>query len=148
MRARSTWTILWKNISRNSRARWWWRRRTTHTSRLAGSSPIEKPTADALPLALRVSSYPLQPLLFEPDSQYLYSNEGMNSVGRIIEVVSGQSYADFVAQRILQPLGMKDTTFWPTDEQAGRLAKSYRGNKDKSDLEETPIGAFRYPLSD
>src|SRR5258708_200950 len=43
---------------------------------------------------------------------------------------------------------MKDTTFWPNEEQLTRLAKSYKGNKDKSDIEETPIGQLKYPLND
>jgi CubicO group peptidase (beta-lactamase class C family) len=43
---------------------------------------------------------------------------------------------------------MKDTTFWPNAEQISRLAKSYKGNKDKSDIEETPVGQLFYPLDD
>src|SRR5260370_38835981 len=43
---------------------------------------------------------------------------------------------------------MKDTTFWPTEEQAKRVAKSYRPNADKSDLVEMKIGQLQYPLSD
>ena len=43
---------------------------------------------------------------------------------------------------------MKDTTFWPTEEQLTRLAKSYKPNKDKTGLEETTIGQLKYPLND
>ena len=100
------------------------------------------------PLATRVRSYAAAPLLHEPESKYLYSNAGINTAGRIIEVASGMKYEDFLAKRLFQPLGMKDTTFWPNAEQIGRIAKSYRGNKDKSDIEETKVGQLLYPLDD
>src|SRR5262249_10570045 len=47
-----------------------------------------------------------------------------------------------------EPLGMKDTTFWPNEEQVKRLANSYRPNKEKNGLEEMNIGQLKYPLSD
>jgi CubicO group peptidase (beta-lactamase class C family) len=120
----------------------------SHTSGLPFSSPIEKPTLDLLPLAVRVQSYAMLPLDFDPDSNYKYANAGINTAGRIIEVVSGMLYEDFLDQRIFKPLGMKDTTFWPNEEQISRLAKSYKANKDKSDIEETPVGQLKYPLND
>jgi CubicO group peptidase (beta-lactamase class C family) len=43
---------------------------------------------------------------------------------------------------------MKDTTFWPNEEQLKRLAKAYKPNADKSGLEETPITQLSYPLND
>ena len=45
---------------------------------------------------------------------------------------------------------MKDTTFWPTDAQLSRLAKSYRagGSGKEPDLEEIRIAQLRYPLND
>ena len=86
----------------------------SHTSGLPFSSPLEQPTLDLLPLAARVRSYAMLPLEFEPDSKYQYSNAGINTAGRIIEVVSGMPYEQFMEQRLFQPLGMKDTTFWPS----------------------------------
>jgi CubicO group peptidase (beta-lactamase class C family) len=120
----------------------------SHTSGLPFSSPIEKPTLDLLPLSARVRSYAMLPLEFDPDSKYKYANAGLNTAGRIIEVVSGMLYQDFLEQRLFKPLGMKDTTFWPNEEQLSRLAKSYKANKDKSDIEETPISQLKYPLND
>jgi CubicO group peptidase (beta-lactamase class C family) len=46
---------------------------------------------------------------FDPGTQYAYSNVGYCLLGRIIEVVSGQPYEEFVQQRILIPAGMKQT---------------------------------------
>lgn len=120
----------------------------THTSGLPFSSPVEQPTLDVLPLAARVRSYAMLPLEFEPDSKYAYSNAGINTAARIIEVVSGVPYERFMQQRLFDPLGMKDTTFWPTERQVRRLAKSYKANADKTALEETPITQLRYPLTD
>jgi len=120
----------------------------SHTSGLPFKTALEQPTLDLLPLAARVRSYAMTPLEFEPDSKYQYSNAGINTGGRIIEVLSGMSYEDFLQKRLFEPLGMKDTTFWPTKEQQKRLAKSYKGNKDKSDIEETPVGQLQYPLED
>ena len=51
-------------------------------------------------------------------------------------------------ERLFKPLGMKDTTFWPNEEQLSRLAKSYEPNKANTDLVEIPITQLRYPLSD
>ncbi len=118
----------------------------SHTSGLPFKSAIEEPTLDMLALAAAVRSHAAAPLVFEPGTKYQYSNAGINTAGRIIEVVSGQPFEDFLDQRLLQPLGMKDTTFWPDDQQAGRLAKSYKPDAAKDGLEETAISQLKYPL--
>jgi CubicO group peptidase (beta-lactamase class C family) len=120
----------------------------SHTSGLPFSSPLEQPTLDLLPLAARVRSYAMLPLEFEPDSKYAYSNAGINTAGRIIEVASGMPYEQFMEQRLFQPLGMKDTTFWPSPRQIRRLAKSYKPDAAKTGLEETTVTQLRYPLTD
>jgi CubicO group peptidase (beta-lactamase class C family) len=120
----------------------------SHTSGLPFRSAIEQPTLDGLPLREAVRSYALTPLEFEPDSKYQYSNAGINTAGRIIEVVSGIPYEQFLDERLFKPLGMKDTTFWPNEEQVSRLAKSYKPNAAKDNLEEIQIGQLLYPLSD
>lgn len=89
----------------------------------------------------------MTPLQTEPGTHYQYSNAGINTAARIIEVVTGKSYEDFMDERLFHPLGMKDTTFWPNDEQVSRLAKSYRPNKDKTDLEEFGLGQLTSPLT-
>lgn len=120
----------------------------THTSGLPFRTAIETPTLDTLPLAVAVRSYAMSPLEFQPDTKYQYANAGINTAGRIIEVVSGMAYEDFLDQRLFKPLGMKDTTFWPNPAQIKRIAKSYKGNKDKTDIEETTVTQLRYPLND
>jgi CubicO group peptidase (beta-lactamase class C family) len=119
----------------------------THTSGLPFSTPLEGPL-DQYPLSARVRSYAMAPLDFEPDSKFQYSNAGINTAARIIEVVEGKSFESFLDERLFRPLLMKDTTFWPTDEQVARMAKSYKANSDKSGLEETSIDQLHYPLPD
>jgi CubicO group peptidase (beta-lactamase class C family) len=120
----------------------------SHVSGLPFRSAVEEPTLDGLPLAAAVRSYAMTPLQTEPGTHYQYSNAGINTAARIIEVVTGTKYEDFMDQRLFQPLGMKDTTFWPNEEQIGRLAKSYRPNSEKTDLVEFPFGQLLYPLHD
>ena len=120
----------------------------SHTSGIPAVSSIETPTLDLFPLSLGVQSYALEPLMFEPGSDFSYSNAGINVAARIVEVVSGISYQEFLQRRVFDPLGMTDTTFWPNHSQVRRLAKSYRANSLGTDLEETPIMQLHYPLSD
>jgi CubicO group peptidase (beta-lactamase class C family) len=120
----------------------------SHTSGLPFASAAEQPTLDLLPLRVAALSYAMTPLLFEPGSKYQYSNAGINTAGRIIEIKSGMPYEEFLETRLLRPLGMRDTTFWPGDAQLSRLAKSYKPNRDGNGLEETTITQLKYPLSD
>lgn len=120
----------------------------SHTSGLPFKSALEEPTLDLFPLSARVRSYAMTPLDFEPDSKYQYSNSGINTAGRIVEVVAGMSFEKFLDERLFQPLGMTDTTFWPSEQQAARIAKSYKPGPDNQGLEETTIGQLYYPLTD
>ncbi|MCX6911188.1 MAG: serine hydrolase [Verrucomicrobia bacterium] len=106
----------------------------THTSGLVLAN--EKTLKKEYSLATNVMHIAALPLRHEPGTQFAYNNCGINTAGRIIEVVSGISYADFVQHRLFDPLGMKDTTFWPTEEQAGRLARTAKRAADKQSLEE------------
>jgi CubicO group peptidase (beta-lactamase class C family) len=119
----------------------------SHTSGLVGRSPLER-EFDTLSLREGIITYALSPLQFEPDSKYEYSNTGINTAGRIIEVVSGMPYEEFMKRRLFDPLGMKDTTFWPTTDQVARLAKSYKPNAKKDGLEEIKVTQLTYPLDD
>jgi len=62
------------------------------------------------------------PLAHQPGTVWEY---GMSTdvLGRIVEVVSGMPFDQFVAERITKPLGMKDTAFYMTPEQVPRLAE-------------------------
>ncbi|MEJ7618042.1 MAG: serine hydrolase domain-containing protein [Pyrinomonadaceae bacterium] len=103
----------------------------THTSGLAEATPEQSKAAKLWPVIARPAT------AFEPDSKWQYSQSSINTAGRIIEVVSGQSYTEFLQKRLFTPLGMKDTTFYLAQEQMPRLAKSYKSEGNK--LQESAI---------
>ena len=97
----------------------------THTSGLAD---IKRPVYFASKnLADVMNGYfsPLTPMLAEPGERWKYNSFGLDTVGRIVEIVSGKPYDEFLQERIFGPLGMKDTTFFPGDAQQPRLAIGY-----------------------
>lgn len=57
------------------------------------------------------------PLLFEPGTGVRYSNTGIDIGAAIVEEVTGMRWEDYLKQEVLDPLGMKSTSFWPTDKQ-------------------------------
>ncbi len=79
----------------------------------------------SVPLDEVVRQLAKQPLLFQPGTQWSYSSPGIEILGRIIEVCSGQKYADFITERILRPLGMKDSSFYPPPDKIARIAMVY-----------------------
>ncbi len=75
----------------------------------------------------RVSRYAEYPLGFQPGSATGYSAVGSwNILGRIVEIVSGCRFEDYIQEHICRPLGMKDTTFFLSDSQKKRLADLYK----------------------
>ena len=54
-----------------------------------------------------------------------YSNHGYGLLGHLLEEVTGQSFEDYMQEHILQPLEMKDSSFYITKEMNGKLSKSY-----------------------
>jgi CubicO group peptidase (beta-lactamase class C family) len=106
----------------------------THTSGMAEISDAEAKTctklADTIPL------YAAKPLKFEPGMKWEYCQSSINTAARIVEIVSGQTFPEFLKTRLFKPLGMKDTTFYLSEEQSARLAKSYSRTAEGK-LEET-----------
>lgn len=73
-------------------------------------------------------------LAFDPGTKWQYG-PGLSVAGRVVEVVSGQSFDGFLAKRIFEPLQMKETSFRPTAEQVQRLARLYQPTADKRGIE-------------
>lgn len=119
-----------------------------HTSGLPFSSKREPGALDLLPLESAVESYAAEPLASQPGERYSYSNEGFNTAGRIVERVSGMPFDVFLEKRLFSPLGMKNTTFWPSRKQLRRLAKSYKSGAAGGDPQEAQISQLTYPLDD
>ena len=111
----------------------------SHTSGLgeaSGPAAMEARTlADLVPVWLAAR------MQFEPGSQWRYCQSGINLAGRIVEVVSGKSFDAFVRERIFDPLGMKDATFYPDEGQRSRIATAYARKKDTGVLEPAPARA-------
>jgi CubicO group peptidase (beta-lactamase class C family) len=108
----------------------------THTSGL-GEAPgpaaqKARTLADLVPLWLAA------PMQYEPGGRWRYTQSGINAASRIVEVVSGMTFDAFTQKRIFEPLGMKDTTFYPSAEQRARLATAYAKNKESGALEAVP----------
>lgn len=72
-----------------------------------------------------------RPLDFQPGSKWAYCNPGIDTLGRVIEVVSGESFEAFMQRRVFAPLGMNDTSFYLDPQKAPRLATLYgkQGNQ-------------------
>ncbi len=83
--------------------------------------------ADALPQF--IVNITRAPLMEDPGTRFRYS-EATTVLGRIVEVVSKQSFDQFVVARILKPLGMNDTAFWVDGDAKARLAVVYQRAQD------------------
>ncbi len=119
-----------------------------HMSGLPFKTAVQEPTLDRVPLETVVRAAAMSPLQSEPGTAYCYSNAGISTAARVIEAVAGMPFEDFLQQRLLDPLGMKDTTFWPDEEQVRRLALSYRPDGPKTGLEPYTIQLLRQPYGD
>jgi CubicO group peptidase (beta-lactamase class C family) len=68
---------------------------------------------------------------FQPGTQWAYSGAaGPEVLGRIVEIVSGEPYDQFLRTRIFEPLAMKDTFFYPPDDRRSRLVTLYDKSPD------------------
>jgi CubicO group peptidase (beta-lactamase class C family) len=98
----------------------------TQTSGLTRDAPFAYWTTHVFPSREEVlTSLAKLELTHRPGETYKYSNLGMGLLGLVIERVSGLSYADYVRQRIFQPLGMTSSTAAPSEEHHRRRATSY-----------------------
>jgi CubicO group peptidase (beta-lactamase class C family) len=95
------------------------------------------PTREAM-----IAGLESQQTLYPADTYFQYSNLGLTLAGEVVAAVSGEPYADHQVKRILQPLGMKDTTPWlPEAEHGKRLAMGYGRRKREGERE--PVRFFQ-----
>lgn len=105
-----------------------------HTSGLTyefrGNSPVHKAYIEARVARLKqtnadhVATLAALPLLHQPGAHWEYSRS-TDVLGRLVEVVSGQSLGAFLSQRILNPLGMTDTAFSVPENHHARVAEPF-----------------------
>ena len=84
----------------------------------------------AATLAAMIDRYAEYPLEFHPGTHWFYT-VSTDVCGRLVEIISGQRFDDYLRETIFAPLGMNDTAFWVTDAKAHRLAASYLRGQDK-----------------
>jgi CubicO group peptidase (beta-lactamase class C family) len=100
----------------------------THTAGMTDAAPAEiKDYQHSMnvPLDQVVRQLAKERLLFQPGTAWSYSSAGIEILGRIIEVCSGQKYEDFIAERILRPLKMQDSFLFPPPDKIDRIAMVY-----------------------
>ncbi len=110
-----------------------------HTSGLTyefrGDTPIHKAYAQARVARLKqtnadqAAALAKLPLLHQPGTVWEYSRS-TDVLGRLVEVVSGQTLGAFLAERILAPLGMTDTGFHVPEENQSRIAEPFAKDPD------------------
>ena len=117
----------------------------THTSGLesggAGTREGNRiaPRDTSSNLAAYIPKLGAVPLDFQPGTEWRYSAlAGIETLGRIVEVVSGLTFDQFLKQRIFDPLGMKDTAFYQPEEKAPRIANIYTVSPGGLGKQETP----------
>lgn len=100
----------------------------THSSGLGEVSGSDAATVrnltELMPLVVK------SPMKFEPGTKWEYCQSSINTAARIVEVVSGKSFPEFLDERLFGPLGMKDTTFYPENRLTEQLASSYQKNPE------------------
>jgi CubicO group peptidase (beta-lactamase class C family) len=100
----------------------------THTSGMGMDRPTEIENITRVldrPLGEVVQIIAKQPLQADPGGKWNYSSMGYAVLGRVVEVRSGEPYQDFVQRRILRPLKMGDSFFFPPHEKWPRIAAMY-----------------------
>ena len=100
-----------------------------------GGFPFEIPAKQAaipgggwsggMPLRSVAATAASQPLLFEPGTKVKYSNTGIDIGAAVVEVITGKKWEVFLQERVLDPLGMKETCFKPSDAQLARQIELY-----------------------
>lgn len=82
------------------------------------------------PLRIAAAIAAASPLNFEPGTHTGYSNTGIDIAAAVVEVVTGKKWEEYLRQVVLDPLEMKSSSFWPTDEQLRSQVEMYECVKD------------------
>jgi CubicO group peptidase (beta-lactamase class C family) len=104
---------------------------------------IEDPNDDLAAWIARIAALPLHA---QPGAAWRYGC-GLDVLARVIEVVAGMPFAEFLRQRIFEPLGMPDSDFFAPPEKAARLVRAYQpdGKDEWEDLGEEERASYLKP---
>lgn len=115
----------------------------THTSGITSFTEIDtfaKLVNTDITLKEMVGIFQDEPLLFEPGTDWSYSNSGFNLAGMIIEKVSGMSYGDYLEKNIFDPLRMSSTTLGSKQKIIPRFVNGY----DAMSVDYAPASEFSW----
>jgi CubicO group peptidase (beta-lactamase class C family) len=110
----------------------------THTAGLAGAlgddlDPIGRDAFVKLALGSKLHS--------PPGQGFFYSNVGFSLLAAVVELVSGQSYEQYLAENLFRPAGMTETGYRLPKWEPARVAKGSRGGEDRGLPPELRAGA-------
>ena len=100
------------------------------TYEFRGDTPVHTRYIEAKVARLRqtneehVATLASLPLLYQPGTQWEYGRS-TDVLGRLIEIISGQTLGTFLSERVLRPLGMADAGFWVPEKDQGRIAEPF-----------------------
>lgn len=95
---------------------------TSHVNGFRGGHPLVKRDVPLREVARELAGTPLHT---QPGAAFSYGTATVDSAAACLEVATGRPFEDYLKEKILDPLGMKDTTFTPNAEQVSRLVKAY-----------------------
>lgn len=97
---------------------------------------------NAPPITLRENMEILAslPLIAQPGTMFDYSNNSVDTLCRLVEVVSGQDFDAYLRQHVLTPLGMHETWFFPPASVHERIAAVYWAGRDAKQVGSSPLG--------
>jgi len=127
---------LWVGTANTNGTRTLTRAKNTLTVRMVmnhtGGFPFELPNfhqmggwSRRMPLRSVAATAAAQPLLFEPGTKVQYSNVGIDIGATVVEAITGMRWETFLKERVLDPLGMCNSGFWPSDEQLAHQVELY-----------------------
>lgn len=80
------------------------------------------------------------PLIAHPGEMFDYSNNSVDTLCRLVEVVSGQNFDEYLREHVFGPLQMNDTWFYIPDDQRHRLVEVYWPGRDEVQSENVQVG--------
>ncbi len=88
------------------------------------------------------------PILFEPGTNVRYSNTGIDIGAAVVEIVTGMKWEDYLKREVLDPLGMKSTSFKPTDKQLQTQVEMYECREGRPAAWKYDNGMEQRPYND
>ena len=99
---------------------------------------VKERTEGRCPTREIVKAIAKSPLIFEPGTHWSYSL-CHDVLACLVEVISGKKFSEYLSENIFEPLEMKDTGFYLTEEKQKRMAKQYRFIDEINEVKEVPL---------